>query len=420
MGKNSSSFGVGMRLALLAAAVAVATRPSRAAETKASKPPSKPSAAAGAGQGMPAFDAIMVDALKSRSIPGGALAIARNGKLLMARGYGLANVRSGDPVTADTLFCTASITKTITAVAVLRLVDQGKLSLDDPVYSLLGKPRPVGPAAIDPRIEKITVRELLLNAGGWNTRYHLDFLHQTQRIARVTSTKQPLSSDMVLRYGLSQPLDFSPGTESHYSSFGFFLAKLIVERCARQPYETYVRQQVLRPMGISQMRMEQLGPAYAPREAHRYGASGRELSGGREPISAPAGNWLGSVIDLARFLTAVSGTGNKPFLTSAARRQMLAAGPPPLAERSSGSHVGLGWDSVIEESGGSQCRKSGSEPGVRVYIEHRADGIDWVVLFNSDGNVDGRPPVLTDIAKKIRQAIDATHAWPDRDLFKGP
>ncbi len=86
-------------------------------------------------------------------------------------------------MTLDTLFSTASVTKTITAAAVLRLVDQGKLSLDDPIYPLLGKPRPLGRPTIDPQVDKITVRHLLLHAGGWNTKYHSDVLRQTRKIS---------------------------------------------------------------------------------------------------------------------------------------------------------------------------------------------------------------------------------------------
>ncbi len=372
------------------------------------------------GQGMPAFDDIMNEALKTRGIPGAALAIAKDGKLLVARGYGLANTRTREPVTLDTLFCTANVTKTITAVAALHLVDLGKLVLDDPVFPLLGKPRPLGRPAMDPQVEKITVRHLLLHAGGWNSKYHSDALRQTRKISRATAEKLPLSADAVLRYGLSQPPDFAPGAESHYSNFGYFLAKMVVQRSARQPYETYVRQQVLGPMGITEMRMEQLAPAYSAREAHRYGSGGREFAGGREAIAAPAGHWLASVVDLARFLTAVSGTRGKPFLSSAARQEMLAAPPPPLPPRRSGSHVGLGWDAVREGPRGIEFHKSGAAAGVRAHIEHRGDGIDWVLLLNSDGQVQDQPPAAAEIIDKIRQAIDATRDWPDRDLFESP
>jgi N-acyl-D-amino-acid deacylase len=369
---------------------------------------------------MPVFDDIMNSALAARGIPGGALAIAKDGKLLVARGYGLANVRTGEPVTLDTLFSTAAVTKTITAAAVLRLVDRGKLSLDDPIYPLLGKPRPLGRPTVDSRVEKITVRHLLLNAGGWNTKYHADLLGQTRKIAFAAAEKLPLSAKAVLRYGLSQPLDFAPGTEVHNSNFGYFLAKVVVERSVGQPYESYVRQQVLRPMGIEEMRIEQLAPAYAAREAHRYGAGGRALSGGRKPIAAPAGNWLASVVDLARFLTAVSGAGGRPFLSSAARQEMLAVPPPPLATRRSGAHLGLGWDSVTEGPRGTQFYKLGSAAGGHAYLEHRSDGIDWVLLLNSSGQAQDQPSAAGEIIAKVRRAIEAARDWPDRNLFEGP
>ena len=255
---------------------------------------------------MAVFDRIMNDTLKARNIPGGALAIVKDGRLVMARGYGLANVKSQEPVSLETLFSTATISKTITAAAVLRLVDQKKLTLDDPVYACLGKPRPLGSAKIDPQVEAITVRHLLLYAAGWNPTLYPDPLRQTQKIARLTGERFPLPAASVTRFGLSQPLDFSPGSESHNSNFCYFLAQQVVQRAARQPYETYVRQQVLRPMGISGVRVEQLAPAYAAREAHRYRADGRELPGGRAAIAAPAGNWLATVVDLVRFAAGLS------------------------------------------------------------------------------------------------------------------
>jgi CubicO group peptidase (beta-lactamase class C family) len=396
-----------------------ATRPP--ALPKTSPPPSGASSVSDPiGQGMSVFDEIMDWVLKSRGIPGGALAIAKDGKLVVARGYGLANTQTREPVSLNTKFCVASVSKTITAATLLQLVDLGKLALDDPIYPLLGKPRPMGRASIDPQIEKITVRHLLLHAGGWNTKYHPDVLRQTHKISRAAAEKRPLSANTIVRYGFSQPLDFIPGGETHYSNFGYFLAKLVVERAARQPYETYVRQQMLQPMGINEMRLEQLAPAYASHEARRYGPNGRELPGGRDAIAAPAGNWLATVVDLARFLTAVSGTRGKPFLSSAARQQMLALPPPPLSARRSGSHVGLGWDAVLEEPAGVLFYKLGSAAGVRAYIEHRPDGFDWVLLLNSAGQSAEQPPATSEMIDKVRQAIDATRDWPDRDLFGGP
>jgi hypothetical protein len=99
---------------------------------------------------------------------------------------------------------------------------------------------------------------------------------------------------------------------------------------------------------------------------------------------------------------------------------MLAAPPPPLVSRRGGSHVGLGWDFVSEGTRGIQFHKNGVAAGVRTYIEHRGDGIDWVLLLNSDGQVRDQSPAAVEIIDRVRQAIDATRDWPDRNLFEGP
>ena len=368
-------------------------------------------------RGMPVFDRIVSETLKARHIPGGALAIVKGGKLSLARGYGLADVKTQQPVTWDTLFSTASITKTITAAAVLRLVDQGKLSLDDSVYALLGKPLPLGRATLDPLVEKITLRQLLQHTGGWNSKYHSDVLRQTQKIARLTGEKSPLPAETVTRYGLSRPLDFAPGSESHYSNFGYFLVKRIVERAARQPYETYVRQQVLRPLGISDMRLEQLAPAYSAGEAaslpqRRAGTAGRPRADRRA-----GGKLAGHRRRPGPFRRRHEPTASKPLLSATARQEMFAVPPPPLGKRKSGTHVGPGWDVVRKGAEGLEYHKSGNMAGVRAHVEHVAADIDWVLLLNSDGTPDDQSTAAARLVEEIRQAIDATRQWPSRDLF---
>ena len=205
----------------------------------------------------------------------------------------------------------------------------------------------------------------------------------------------------------------------HYSNYGYFVAKMVVERSAPALRELCA---AASPPALGDQRNADRAACAGLRgpRGPSLRAGGRELPGGRQPIAAPAGNWLASVVDLARFLTAVSGAGGKPLLSAAARQQMLALPPPPLAPRRSGSHVGLGWDSVTEEAAGAHFQKLGSAAGGRAYIEHRPDGIDWVVLLNSDGQAPDRPPAAEEIIDKIRRAIDAMRDWPDRNLFEGP
>src|SRR5215207_5822007 len=104
------------------------------------------------------YDRAVADLIARWSIPGAALAIAKDGRLVLARGYGLAFVEEDAPVRPDSLFRIASVSKPITAAAVLRLVEQGRLTLDTPAFRLLDYLEPPPDAQVDPRIWGVTVR----------------------------------------------------------------------------------------------------------------------------------------------------------------------------------------------------------------------------------------------------------------------
>src|SRR5262249_5917338 len=115
------------------------------------------------------FDTIMEDVLRKHRIAGAALAIAVDGRLVLARGYGLADVAKNEPVRPDHLFCTASVSKSGEPAAVLKLAEDGKLALDAPLTKVLARLEPMG-KVIDPRVRKITVRHLLYHAAGWDVK----------------------------------------------------------------------------------------------------------------------------------------------------------------------------------------------------------------------------------------------------------
>jgi CubicO group peptidase (beta-lactamase class C family) len=194
----------------------------------------------------------------------------------------------------------------------------------------------------------------------------------------------------------------------------------VVQHVTGQPYQDYVRSQVLAPMDITDMRIEEIGPHYFPAEAHRYGPNGvPEYPGGRHPIDPPAGSWVASATDMAKFLTAIDGSRGQPFLTPAIREEMLGPLPPPLVDRKNGSHFGLGWDAAVREKGGFRYSKNGGVAGIHTFIEHRPDGVDWVVLLNGSGEVPEAPKLkaLGQIIKRVHEAIARTHHWPERDLL---
>jgi CubicO group peptidase (beta-lactamase class C family) len=373
------------------------------------------------------FDTIMEDLLRKHRVAGAALAIAVDGKLVLARGYGLANVAANEPVRPNHLFCTGSVTKSVTAVAVLHLVEQGKLALDDPMMVVLKDLKPLG-EVVDRRLRKVTVRQLLNHSGGWDERTSGRIVSQPMlRRARARGIKGRVSDADWYRLALSeQRLDFDPGTECRYHNFGFIILRLVIEQASGQPYEKYVRQEVLAPMGIRRMRLELTD--YGPDEVRRYDVGGRKELRGGYPIhpgdtgeERSGGNWMASAPDLVRFLTALDGSRGKPFLKRKTMAQMLALPPPPFkrALRATDVHFGLGWDVAQRVGQAWRYGKAGGRPGVSAWIEHQPDGVDWAVVFNTSSDKESKQTAVSEARKRIPEAINQVRAWPARDLFKG-
>src|SRR5262249_32977754 len=153
-------------------------------------------------------------------IPGAALAIARQGKLVLARGYGWSDVTTGALVQPDTLFALGSLTKTFTMVAILKLAEEGKLKLEDPGFGILKHIKARGGARVDPRVRDITVRHCLDYSGGWNRDVSGDPINWEPQICRAIQVPPPLRPDQFLSFILSLPLDFKPGTNAVYSNVG--------------------------------------------------------------------------------------------------------------------------------------------------------------------------------------------------------
>jgi CubicO group peptidase (beta-lactamase class C family) len=191
------------------------------------------------------FDSVMVALIAKHGFPGASLAMAREGRLVFARGYGFADLKSRAPVRPAMQFGIGSVSKTITAVAVLKLFESGKLGLDDRAFEILSDLKPLAGAKVDPGHRRITVRMLLNHSSGYEDGTHVAAAAQAFGIAR-----DDLTADQLVRYGLGRPLEYAPGTEARYSNAGYVVLGQIVARLSGQPYEDYVTRQVLAPLGI--------------------------------------------------------------------------------------------------------------------------------------------------------------------------
>jgi CubicO group peptidase (beta-lactamase class C family) len=365
------------------------------------------------------LDQVMIEILREHHLPGASLAVAKDGRLVFASGYGWADVENRQPIRPSSRFNLASCSKPITAAAVMKLVDQGKLRLDDKAFALLDLKPPEG-AKVDPRVGDITVRQLLHHAGGL-VRGH----GSLPQIARRFRIELPVTAAQAMAFNLDKPLLFTPGTDLRYSNLGFLALRLVVERASGQEYETFTAEKVLGPMGIPDAHLDLL-EGYRPREVHRYGPDGKCHPGGHGEMKGCAGCWVLSTVDATRFMTSLDGSRGERVVSKASYQKMLAP-LPSLDKKANPRHNGLGWDVVEQTPAGVLHSKNGGVAGISTWMEHLPNGVCWALFFNGnlkdEGAEDGEERPRKAAGKKkpwpvIREAIEKINNWPTIDLFE--
>jgi len=297
------------------------------------------------------FDQIMTQALKDNDVPGATLAIAKNGRLILARGYGYADFEARQLMQPDAMMRIASVSKVLTSMAALHLHDQGLLDLDAKVLDLLTEYSL--PAGADARLRDISVRHLLQHAGGWDRSIAAD--PSKEEFMRVTGASPPFTTSDMIRYWLTRPLNFAPGTSWHYSNLGYCMLGPVVEKVSGQTYEHYVRDQVLLPMDVHAMSIGKSGLGNrGPYEVKYYEWDGRPLTDSDFPgqgkvqaaygtnmaVCPSAGSWIASAVDLARVMTAIDGSRGATYLSAGTMSEYLA--DPALPPREPTGWWGLG------------------------------------------------------------------------------
>jgi N-acyl-D-amino-acid deacylase len=396
------------------------------------------------GQAIPAlqsFDAVMQEFMDRRGTPGGALAVVKDGRLIYARGYGYADIQQRTPVEPTSLFRIASVSKPITATAILKLTEDRRyrLPLDAKVFNLLNlQSHLTAGAKEDPRLREITVRHLLLHSGGWDRERSGDLMFQQAQIARERGTELPPDHASLIRWAMGKPLDFAPGSRYAYSNFGYCLLGRVIEKVTGMTYEKYVQREVLAPMGIRRMRIGTgriKGQAreevtyYDPTNARIYSAytseKNREVPlpyGFAAPEMMDAhGGWIASVVDLARFAVAFDRPGRRPVLKPETMQAMFSRPALPLDVepdgRPSAAYYAFGWSvRPVGTDGRMNVWHFGAMPGTFAVLVRRHDGLIWVALFNQRS--DGKMPSDFEIDAALHRAADAVSDWSHPDQFR--
>jgi len=365
----------------------------------------------------------MLGLLSDYNVPGGALAIGKGGKLVFAKGYGYADVEKKIVFKPQTIFCLASVSKTVTAMAILKLAEEGRLHLDETLYEALANPDLDLPKTA--AVRRITIRQLLHHSGGWQRGIFYD-----HKMLQNMSGGQPVDLEKFLCAVMRRATDYEPGTEAHYSNFQYGVLNLVVEHASGMSYEKYVQSHVLKPLGITDMRREAIHGQYLDGEALRYSSrSQKVLAGGRPdyPLSGPLGSWIASVEDMVRLLVAIDGSKKPALLTAASTTEMLAPPPPPMTPRKNGTYFGIGWDVVVPASNlkETEYSKNGGVEGVHTLIEHLPGDIDVALFFNGNGYLKdsgaksgSKKEKLFGRARRLLNLIlQANSDWPHEDLF---
>ena len=192
----------------------------------------------------------MLDFVREQQVVGAALAVTKDRRLVYARGFGLSDRERDQPVEPNALFRIASISKPLTGAAIVQLVQRKRLTLDAKICDVLGIS-----STKDDRWQQVTIRQLLHHTGGWDRDKSFDPMFRSVKIAKEFKVSPPAMQETIIRYMAKQPLDFDPGTKFVYSNFGYCLLGRVIEKLARMPYDTYVRREVLQPLGIMRMKL---------------------------------------------------------------------------------------------------------------------------------------------------------------------
>ncbi len=200
------------------------------------------------------FDIAMKSFMDKAKTFAGSLAITKNGKLLVERGYGYADSKKTKKISPHVVMRIASLTKPITAAAIKKLISDKKLSLDTKVFPLLDLKPSVG-KTYNTELDKITISHLLDHKGGWDKEEEFDPVFEHIKIAKALKLTRTIRAEDVVLYMLSQPLQFSPGKKVAYSNFGYCVLGRVIEKITKKSYQDYIQAEILHPLGITTIKV---------------------------------------------------------------------------------------------------------------------------------------------------------------------
>jgi len=325
------------------------------------------------GEAQEAFGELTADAeglvrdyMRTFSVPGLQLAYRRGSQILYNGAFGVADRTTHRAVTPASLFRIASDSKAFTAAAVFRLVEAGRLSLDDRVFAADGLLRQYSDEG-SPRdwIHRITVHQLLTHTcGGWGNESNDPMFEERGK-----------DQEQLIRWTLrTHPLQNPPGEKYAYSNFGYCVLGRVIERVSGERYPEFVRQEVLRPARIHDMRIGT--HQTAPGEVHYYGQKGENPEGFPIARMDAHGGWIATALDMATFLACLfspqDNEGAEPILQ-----------PDRLKQMTTGTAADPGYACGLAVNKEGNAWHTGSLPGTTSLMVHTHSKLAWAAVLNT-------------------------------------
>jgi len=371
-------------------------------------------------ESMASFDNTIEKFLHKWQIKGASLAILNNEKLVYAKGYGYSDEEAGIEVEPFHTFRIASVSKLVTAVAIMKLVEDAKLSLNDRVFGQDGILNDsIYLNYTDERFENITVHHLLMHKAGWTARWG-DHMFIPHSIAKQMQKELPIKDETYIEFALSKRLHYTPGRYYSYSNLGYVILGKVIEKVSQKPYEQYVQEEILAPIGIYDMQIGQnLFEDKALFEVKYYeqGNERKSLSiynkeelvpkayGGND-INAlgAAGGWIASAPSLAKLLVAINGKDAMPDILLPESIELMTK---PFHK----SDLPLGWKGAYHNT----WWRSGSFTGTSAFIFKGAGNLSYVFITNT--STWKGSDFTIEINKMMHKALSNVDEWPDNNLF---
>lgn len=329
-----------------------------------------------------AFARELAEGVALDSVGGIVAGVAVDGDLVWAGAFGLADRDRGVPMSTSSVSRTGSISKSVTAVLMMRLVEQGVIALDDPVRDYLPEvddfvdPRPGAPA--------VTFRQLASHTAG--------LVREPDWPESVVGTID-LWEERILESIPRTAYDSIPGARYQYSNIGFGTLGLALARAAGRPFRELVHDEIFVPLGMTGSAFVVVGEALEPRLAAGYTVRNGVVSSeqpAREHAGrgykVPNGGVYSTVADLGRFLGAVSGVPGLRILSEESRREMLRVQTPE--DPTDG--YGLGFRVTVDEEGRRIVSHGGSVAGYTAHMAADPDADIAVILLRNyaGGEID--------------------------------